>query len=85
MLVVVYSDVAVGENARAETRSWVVFKMPQMLFLNKNGWIIFFIMGSALWFYKVHLERAPFMLVRLTNRQSMIRKIVFIYRNYILM
>ena len=81
MLVVVCSDVAVGENARDETRTSVVTCCSS----NKNGWIIFFTVGSALWFYKVHLERAPFMLARLTNRQSMIRKIVFIYRNYILM
>ena len=51
VLVAVYSDVAAGENARDETTGWtghsgpqcwevLLFKMPQMLLLNKNGWII---------------------------------------------
>ena len=89
VLVAVYSDVAAGENARDETTSraghsgpqcWEVllFQMPQMLLLNKNGWIILL---SWLQLY----ERVPFMLARPTHQHSMIRKIVFIYRNYILM
>ena len=74
MLVAVYSDAAAGENARgerAETTSRLdphcgevfSFKMPQMLLPDK-GWIISFIVVTALWFYKVNHERVPFMLAR---------------------